>query len=246
MVDFDVGASFAQGNRIVARTNILQNLYRDKTIYETPNEVIDAPRNITDKETAQNNPAQNLQELKSYDDKEDKNKADNIQEKLSATEIHELGVKPEPVIIAEDSQLTNEFRQTRNALALLKNSLRNLATHQAGDSLNATAIRAKIRGLESELSLLQLRARARYSEQTTKAAVANFDDFAPEQISQLKHPQEQARLNQLLEQRAIIVLENHKNGDVQSLDKEIENIAAQNQLRSGGFESQLGQQFLDV
>ena len=246
MVDFDVGASFAQGNRIVARTNILQNLYRDKTIYETPNEVIDAPRNITAKETAQNNPAQNLQELKIYDDNEEGGDADNIQQKRLPTEIHELGVKPDPVIVAQDDRLTNEFRQTRNALALLKNSLRNLANHQAGDSLNATAIRAKIRGLESELSLLQLRARAKYSETITKAAVANFDDFAYEPISQVRQPQEQARLNQLLEQRAIIVLENQKNGDVQSFDKEIENIAAQTQLRSGGFESQLGKQFLDV
>ena len=246
MVDFDVGASFAHGNRIVARTNILQNLYRDKAIYETPKEVIDTPRNLAEQETKQNNLAQNLQELKTYDDKEDENKADNIQQKRLPTEIHELGIKPEPVIVAQDDRLTNEFRQTRNALALLKNSLRNLASHQAGDSLNATAIRAKIRGLESELSLLQLRARAKDSEEITKAAVTNFDDFAFEKISQLKRPQEQARLNQLLEQRAIIVLENQKNGNVQSLDKEIENIAAQNQLRSGGFESQLGQQFLDL
>ena len=153
--------------------------------------------------------------------------------KRPATEIHELGIKPEHVIVAEDSQLTNEFRQTKNSLEILKNSLRNLSTHQGGDSINATAIRAKIRGLESELSLLQLRARAKYSEKITKAAVANFDDFAIDQISKVRQPQEQARLNQLLEQRAVILLENHKNGDLQLLDKEIENILRQAEGQSG-------------
>ena len=268
MIDFDVGASFVKGNRIVARTNILQNLYRDKAIFETPNEVIDAPRNLNDKKTAQDNPETNLQALKTDD--EDESRADNTQKKRFAAEIHELGIKPDSVIVAEDSQLTNEFRQTKNSLEILQNSLRNLATHQAGDSINATAIRAKIRGLESELSLLQLRARAKYSEKITKEVVANFDDSALEPISKVRQPQTRVKLNQLLEQRAVILLENHKNGDLQLLDKKIDNIlgqatnqsgdrvtdrfesverdniVAQNHLRIGGFESQFGQKFLEL
>ena len=90
MVDFDVGAGFAQGNRIVARTNILQNLYRDKTIFETPNEVINAPRNLSQNRKnsvrqnldKQDNPETNLHALKSYN--EDESRADNIRQKTTS------------------------------------------------------------------------------------------------------------------------------------------------------------------